>query len=136
MQTTDFRMILDSISGLTPTQRETLLSALQRGEIGLLREVLRELAIDGVTCPRCASSQVIGWGRARGLPRWRCKECRRTFNPLTGTGGSPGFIVGSAGRNTPNRFVAVRSCARRLNDARFISTRHTGGVIASFANLG
>jgi len=25
------------------------------------------------------------WGKARDLPRYRCGDCKRTFNPLTGT---------------------------------------------------
>ena len=36
-------------------------------------------------CPHCASVNVQRWGVARGLPRYRCGDCRRTFNPLTGT---------------------------------------------------
>ena len=36
-------------------------------------------------CPHCASADVQRWGAARGLPRFRCGDCRRTFNALTGT---------------------------------------------------
>lgn len=36
-------------------------------------------------CPHCASANVQRWGAARGLPRYRCGDCKRTFNPLTGT---------------------------------------------------
>jgi transposase-like protein len=36
-------------------------------------------------CPHCASINVQRWGKARGLPRYRCGDCKRTFNPLTGT---------------------------------------------------
>lgn len=36
-------------------------------------------------CPHCASAHVQGWGAARGLPRYRCADCKRTFNALTGT---------------------------------------------------
>jgi hypothetical protein len=28
---------------------------------------------------------VIRWGRQHGLPRFRCKACLKTFNPLSGT---------------------------------------------------
>lgn len=37
------------------------------------------------TCPHCASANVQRWGAAGGLPRYRCTDCKRTFNPLTGT---------------------------------------------------
>ena len=36
-------------------------------------------------CPHCAGREVIAWGRSRGLSRFRCKGCGRTFNALTKT---------------------------------------------------
>ena len=36
-------------------------------------------------CPHCGSSAVGKWGKADGLKRFRCRECRKTFNALTGT---------------------------------------------------
>jgi transposase-like protein len=42
-------------------------------------------AATGRSCPHCGSVTVQRWGAARGLPRYRCGDCRRTFNPLTGT---------------------------------------------------
>jgi transposase-like protein len=36
-------------------------------------------------CPHCGSADVRPWGGARGLPRFRCAQCRKTFNPFTGT---------------------------------------------------
>ena len=36
-------------------------------------------------CPHCASRQLQRWGQASDLQRYRCSECRRTFNGLTGT---------------------------------------------------
>lgn len=36
-------------------------------------------------CPHCASQNLVSWGHASGLPRYRCGDCRRTFNALTGT---------------------------------------------------
>ena len=36
-------------------------------------------------CPHCGGYEVRPWGRANGMPRYRCKECRKTFGPLTGT---------------------------------------------------
>lgn len=36
-------------------------------------------------CPHCGCDDVRPWGRASGKPRYRCVNCRRTFNPLTGT---------------------------------------------------
>lgn len=36
-------------------------------------------------CPHCGGDDVGRWGRANALPRYRCKGCRKTFSPLTGT---------------------------------------------------
>ena len=36
-------------------------------------------------CPHCAGREVVAWGRSRGLSRFRCKGCGRTFNALTKT---------------------------------------------------
>lgn len=36
-------------------------------------------------CPHCGGDDIGAWGKAHGKPRYRCADCRRTFNPLTGT---------------------------------------------------
>ena len=36
-------------------------------------------------CPHCQSADVIKWGSANRLRRFRCKPCKVTFNALTGT---------------------------------------------------
>ena len=39
-------------------------------------------------CPRCQSHEVGSWGDYHyrsGCQRYRCRDCRRTFNDLTGT---------------------------------------------------
>src|SRR5208282_4359327 len=36
-------------------------------------------------CPHCGGDDVRPWGKAGGKPRYRCTNCRKTFNPLTGT---------------------------------------------------
>jgi transposase-like protein len=36
-------------------------------------------------CPRCQSADVVKWGQANRLRRYRCKPCGVTFNALTGT---------------------------------------------------
>jgi transposase-like protein len=36
-------------------------------------------------CPHCGSIDFRPWGRAGGMPRYRCAQCRKTFNPFTGT---------------------------------------------------
>jgi transposase-like protein len=46
---------------------------------------LGQRRVDSVGCPHCGNHDVVHWGRASDLPRYRCKACRRTFNALTKT---------------------------------------------------
>jgi hypothetical protein len=36
-------------------------------------------------CPHCGDSHTCRWGRSRSSQRYRCRQCGRTFNALTGT---------------------------------------------------
>src|ERR1700745_4355057 len=51
-------------------------------------DVVAELGqrrVDSIGCPHCDSRDVVHWGKASALPRYRCKGCQRTFNGLTKT---------------------------------------------------
>ena len=39
--------------------------------------------VEVMGCPHCANRDVILWGKANGMPRYRCRGCGRTFNGLT-----------------------------------------------------
>lgn len=54
------------------------------GERDLFRDIAKERQAQA-GCPHCGAPEVRPWGEARGLPRYRCVECRKTFNPFTGT---------------------------------------------------
>ncbi|MFL5280741.1 MAG: IS1595 family transposase [Rhodopila sp.] len=41
--------------------------------------------VESAGCPHCASRRLHRWGHASDLPRYRCRDCRRTFNGLTAT---------------------------------------------------
>lgn len=41
--------------------------------------------VETLGCPHCDAKDVRPWGHAHGLPRYRCTDCRRTFNALSGT---------------------------------------------------
>jgi transposase-like protein len=53
-------------------------------ERGMFADVARE-RFAPAGCPHCRSPEVRPWGGARGLPRYRCAQCRKTFSPFTGT---------------------------------------------------
>lgn len=40
---------------------------------------------DGLICPYCQGRQVVLWGKRNQVQRYRCKQCRKLFNDLTGT---------------------------------------------------
>ena len=46
---------------------------------------LGQRRVDSLGCPHCESREVVHWGKASALPRYRCKGCQRTFNALTKT---------------------------------------------------
>jgi hypothetical protein len=53
-------------------------------ERGMFADIAKE-RFARVGCPHCRSPEVRPWGGARGLPRYRCAQCGKTFNPFTGT---------------------------------------------------
>jgi len=46
---------------------------------------LGQRRVNSIGCPHCDSRDVVHWGKASALPRYRCKGCQRTFNGLTKT---------------------------------------------------
>ncbi|MBZ2206128.1 IS1595 family transposase [Massilia soli] len=47
--------------------------------------LLEQAAAANLACPRCRSTKFYGHGEAHGLHRYRCRDCSKTFNSLTGT---------------------------------------------------
>jgi transposase-like protein/IS1 family transposase len=39
----------------------------------------------GLKCPYCQDKHVVLWGKRKDIQRYRCKNCRKLFNDLTGT---------------------------------------------------
>jgi transposase-like protein len=63
-------------------------SPLARSLNRLGTDVVAELGqrrVESIGCPHCDSRDVVRWGKASALPRYRCKGCQRTFNGLTKT---------------------------------------------------
>lgn len=81
-----FEAMLESTGRLTPHQREVLVERLRLLETGpgAGREVERVLP-EALHCPSCGSSHCLRWGQQSGLQRFRCKDCGRSFNRLSGT---------------------------------------------------
>jgi len=81
-----FEALLGSLGRLTPGQRQAVcerIQTLETGE-GAGREI--EGVLPGIPpCPSCGSGLCCRWGHMSGLQRFRCKNCRRSFNRLSGT---------------------------------------------------
>lgn len=74
---------IDSLSAAQRREAEAVFSG-RTGSGSSLAAV--ELAVDADRhCPHCGKPGAVSRGKARGLRRYQCKICRRTFNAATGT---------------------------------------------------
>lgn len=80
MHAVAFRHWLARLDQLNPAQREQLQTRLAPPQ-----DVLAQALASFDRCPRCQAQALRPWGFSHGLPRYRCKGCRRTCNALTGT---------------------------------------------------
>jgi transposase-like protein len=86
MDSPKFQHLMAMLGELTAAQRQRVVSALSsRGDLSEATALIEARFSAGAQCPRCQSLNVGPWGRARGLKRYRCRCCRKTFNVLTGT---------------------------------------------------
>lgn len=89
MKREKFKKWLDQMDSLTPLQRRKLTEQLE--ETQTVEAVEHKMCPPSVAesqldqCPHCGHEKIGKWGHASGLQRWRCKDCKRTFNALTGT---------------------------------------------------
>ena len=81
-----FRDWFTRVDDLTPAQRQEVSAALSGRPQGEDALAAIELGVDDERrCPHCASTGAVSRGKARGLRRYRCKACGKTFGALTGT---------------------------------------------------
>ena len=86
METRAFASLLDQLSSLTARQCAQLQARLGPGDprqqVG---QLLDQAALAKLCCPRCGARHWYKHGRESGLQRYRCRQCGKTFNTLTGT---------------------------------------------------
>ena len=81
-----FQVWLSAARGLTRAQRREALAVLSGRSEGEASKAAIELGVDEARrCPHCSSEGAVSRGMARGLRRYQCKGCGRTFNALSGT---------------------------------------------------
>ena len=56
-----------------------------RRSVSVSLEAAAQSKVDLTGCPHCGGRRLQRWGQVSGLQRYRCGDCRRSFNALTGT---------------------------------------------------
>jgi len=81
-----FQVWLSEIDELTPSQKLDVAEILAGRAIGgASRAAIEVMVGEDRPCPHCATLGAVSRGTARGLRRYRCKACGKSFNALTGT---------------------------------------------------
>jgi transposase-like protein len=77
--------LIASVDKLDSRSYNQLKDAIEkRDSIKFVSRLLNENCGD-ISCPYCKSESIQKWGMRSDMQRYRCKECRRTFNTLTST---------------------------------------------------
>jgi len=78
-----FELAVTQLGG-TPVLTETGTPAVSRSDaVSLVAAAQSKVDLTG--CPHCGGRSLQRWGQVSGLQRYRCGDCRRSFNALTGT---------------------------------------------------
>ena len=81
-----FRGWLPQLGELSDRQRDQLKHRLLGGEASDdARDWINRRAQESLACPHCQAAHVQRWGRESEIQRYRCCDCHRTFNALTGS---------------------------------------------------
>jgi len=81
-----FQQLIAMLGELNEDQRQTVAAIISsHGDLAEVTSVIEARFATQVLCLHCQSTNVGSWGRACGLKRYRCRECRKSFNALTGT---------------------------------------------------
>lgn len=82
----EFNKLLKELEDLTEAQADKVIDALQhRGDGNEVIKLIEQKLLDEPKCPHCGTAHILRHGKEHGLQRYRCADCGRTFNALTGT---------------------------------------------------
>lgn len=86
MRRLELNRVLLAIEEMSWSQRRELMGRLK---VVQAEEEVRAISEDRLQtlrlCPHCHGQHVVRSGSVRGLQRYKCRDCGRTFNALTGT---------------------------------------------------
>ena len=81
-----FQDWLAGVDNLSHAQRSEALAVLSGQPDSVLSLAAIEASVEeDRRCPHCGTPGAVSRGKARGLRRYPCKGCKRTFNAATGT---------------------------------------------------
>ena len=81
-----FQKWLSGIDQLSPAQRQEAEAVFSGGSQASASLAAIEASVgEDRPCPHCGTPGAISRGKARGLRRYQCKGCKKTFNAATGT---------------------------------------------------
>ena len=81
-----FSKFLAQLNDLTEAQRAALRGLLVKEQHEKSpADIIDEKFAGSPVCPKCHSGSIHKWGIVSGIQRYRCKDCGRSFNALTGT---------------------------------------------------
>lgn len=86
MKAHDFKALVEQLGDLSEVQRAALVAALAgEGSANEAIALIETRFAAAPCCGHCKSERFGTWGHAAGLRRYKCRDCGRTFNALTGT---------------------------------------------------
>jgi transposase-like protein len=86
MDAAELKVLLMSVTRLTPGQKADLRAALDAGgREEEIRSLVESRLVEERACPHCDGARVVRNGSASGLQRYKCRGCQRTFNALSTT---------------------------------------------------
>lgn len=83
MRERELKRLLAMVTKLTPSQGRMVKDELSAGDGVRAVADLIETHVTKQICPHCQSALLIRNGTASGLQRFKCRDCRRTFNALS-----------------------------------------------------
>src|ERR1700739_2968442 len=86
MRNREMKRMKAALVKLTPGQRKILSTELAALEMRpASTSIVESRMAQAPVCPHCAAGRILKNGNARGLQRYKCRACGRSFCALTGT---------------------------------------------------
>lgn len=86
MQQKEFKRFIEEVDELTSAQRKKVLILLtKKTALENTLDIINSRVAEKPKCPHCDCDCLRKWGKSKGVQRFKCSGCKKTFNALTGT---------------------------------------------------